>query len=56
MIPKLFTVEDVARVLGVCKTTAYQLVRKMKHIKIGRRILISEADLMEYLKNHSYKD
>jgi excisionase family DNA binding protein len=53
MLPTLLTVEDVANALGICKTTAYQLIREIRHIRIGRRILVSEADLIDYLKKHS---
>jgi excisionase family DNA binding protein len=53
MIPKLLTVEDISVLLGIGKTTAYKLVREMNHTKIGRRILISEDELCNYIKTHS---
>jgi excisionase family DNA binding protein len=54
MIPKLLTVEDISALLGIGKATTYQLVRKMKHVKVGRRILVSETDLMEYLEANAH--
>ncbi len=54
MLPKLLTVEEISTLLGIGKATTYQLVRKMKHVKVGRRILVSETDLMEYLEAHSH--
>lgn len=53
MKPKFLTVEDITRELGIGRTTAYQLIRKINHTKIGRRILIAEEDLLEYLNSHT---
>ena len=54
MLPKLLTVEELSVLLGIGKATTYQLIRKMKHVKVGRRILVSETDLMDYLETHSH--
>ena len=51
MIPKLLTIEDLTEALGIGKTTAYKLVRKISHTKIGRRILVKEDDLQEYIQS-----
>lgn len=53
MIPKLLTVEDISALLGIGKTTAYKLVREMNYAKIGRRILVSENELCNYIETHS---
>ncbi len=53
MKPKFLTVEDITRDLGIGRTTAYQLIRKINHTKIGRRILVAEEDLLDYLSNHT---
>ena len=53
MMPKMITIDEMTRLLGIGKTTAYKLVRQMKHVKIGRRILIEEADLMHYIEKYS---
>ena len=52
-MPKLFTIEDLTKELYISRNTAYKLARQMKHNKIGRRILISEDDLREYLEKNS---
>lgn len=52
MTTKLLTIEDLCRSLGIGKTTAYQLVKQMKHVKIGRRILVPEAELLSYIHDH----
>ena len=53
MKPKFLTVEDITRDLGIGRTTAYQLIRKINHTKIGRRILVAEEDLLDYLHQNS---
>jgi excisionase family DNA binding protein len=56
MLPKLLTVEEISTLLGIGKATTYQLIRKMKHVKVGRRILVSETDLMDYLEANSHSN
>jgi excisionase family DNA binding protein len=46
---KLLTIEEICAELGIGKNTAYKLVKNMKHVKIGRRILVSEKELEEYI-------
>ena len=52
MTTNLLTIEDLCRTLGIGKTTAYQLVKEMKHVKIGRRILVPEEELNAYIREH----
>ena len=52
-MPKLFTIEDLTRELYISRNTAYKLARRIKHNKIGRRILIAEEDLKEFLAKNS---
>ena len=54
MLSKLLTVEEISTLLGIGKATTYQLIRKMKHVKVGRRILVSETDLTDYLEANSH--
>ena len=42
--------------MGIGKATTYQLICKMKHVKVGRRILVSENDLIEYLEANSHNN
>lgn len=46
---KLLTIEEICAELGIGKNTTYKLVKNMKHVKIGRRILVSEKELEEYI-------
>ena len=47
---KLLTIEEICAELGIGKTTAYKLVKNMKHIKIGRKILVPEKELEAYVE------
>ncbi len=53
MKSRFMTVQDLTHELGISRTTAYQLIRKINHTKIGRRILVAEEDLLEYLHQNS---
>lgn len=48
---KLFTVYEVSDLLQVHFNTVYELVRqnKLKHVRIGKQIRISEEALNEFL-------
>lgn len=52
----LLSVEEVAHHLGIGRTTAYSLVHQIKHLKVGRRILIAEEDLLAYLDRAAKTD
>ena len=56
MMNNLLTIEDLCRILGIGKTTAYQLVKEMKHVRIGRRILVPEDALNEYIQGQMKKE
>ena len=49
--PLTLTVEQAARVLGIGRSTAYELVRTgdLKHIRLRRRIVVPVAHLAESL-------
>lgn len=50
-IPLVLTVDDIARILGVGKNTAYSLVNDgvLHSIRVGRQIRISRAEFCRYL-------
>jgi excisionase family DNA binding protein len=50
MKTKLLTIEEICAELGVGKNTAYKLVKNMKYVKIGRRILVPEDELEAYVE------
>ena len=47
---KLLTIEEICVELGIGKTTAYKLVKNMKYVKIGRKILVPENELEAYVE------
>ncbi|MBQ8333025.1 MAG: helix-turn-helix domain-containing protein [Clostridia bacterium] len=53
MSKNYYTVEDLIQTLGIGRTTAYALVKRLNHTRIGRRILISEEDLQSYLSRNT---
>ena len=53
MKTRFMSVQDLTQELGISKATAYQLIKKMNHTKIGRKLLVSEEDLLDYLQNHT---
>lgn len=50
---KYLTMDDLIQILGISRTTAYKLVHQIKHCKIGRRILIAEEDLNDFIKSNT---
>ena len=51
MIPKLLTIEDITQMLGIGRGTAYKIAKAIKHTKVGRRILVEEQILLDYIRN-----
>ena len=49
--PLTYSVEEAAKVLGVGRGSTYELIHtgQLRHIQIGRRMLISRAVLREFL-------
>jgi excisionase family DNA binding protein len=49
---RLNTVEDVMERLCIGRTTAFELIgaRRLRSIKVGRRRLVSEAALVEFIE------
>lgn len=49
--PLLRSIEDAARILGISRSTIYQLIDtgKLQKAKIGRRILVTSASIDAYL-------
>ena len=36
----LLTVEDISKKLGLGKATVYKMIKKLKHIRLGRKIYV----------------
>ena len=49
----VLSVHDLARVLGIGKNTAYDLVRsgRIKSIRVGHRIRITKSALLDFFKS-----
>ena len=47
--PLLFTVREVAEQLRLSKRAAYRIVRNMKRVEIGGRILVPATALADYI-------
>mgnify|MGYP005779350493 FL=1 len=52
-LPLVLSVHDLARVLGIGKNTAYDLVRtgRIKGLGVGHRIRITKSALLDFLKS-----
>lgn len=53
MEPKTYRVEEIAQILGIGRSSAYQLVRKgaFKTVRIGTAIRISRKSFDEWLNS-----
>lgn len=49
--PLLRSIDDTTRILGVSRTTVYQLVKdgKLHQVKVGRRALITARSIADYV-------
>ena len=55
---KLLTAEEVAAILGISRSKAYQMMRfkEIPTITLGKNVRVSQKDLKEYiLENREYK-
>lgn len=52
-VPKTYRVDDVARILGIGRSSAYNLVKEghFKVVRIGSSIRISRKSFDEWLEN-----
>lgn len=50
-LPLVLSVDDLARVLGIGKNTAYDLVRsgRIKSLRVGHQIRVSKSALLDFL-------
>lgn len=58
MAKRTFTVQDIAYVLNLSPQTVYKWVKdgKLRHVRLGRKIVISEKALKEYLGEENYEE
>jgi excisionase family DNA binding protein len=55
---RLNTVEEVMERLRIGRSTAFELIgtRRLRSIKVGRRRLVSEAALVEFIERLDHQD
>ena len=55
---RLNTVEEVMERLRIGRSTAFELIgtRQLRSIKVGRRRLVSEAALVEFIERLDHQD
>jgi excisionase family DNA binding protein len=55
---RLNTVEEVMERLRIGRSTAFELIgtRQLRSIKVGRRRLVSEAALIEFIERLDHQD
>ncbi|MDL2327883.1 helix-turn-helix domain-containing protein [Ruminococcaceae bacterium OttesenSCG-928-A11] len=51
--PDVLTVPHLREILGVGKNTVYDLLQdnKIKHVKVGRRYIVSKSNLIKFINN-----
>ena len=53
--PKVYDVDDVIQIIGVCRRTVYRYVKsgKLKATKIGKRYIVTDENLRKFLNGES---
>lgn len=53
-LPLTLSVRELMPILSVGRNTAYELIRsgQIRSVRIGRRILIPKAEVLQFLKNN----
>ena len=49
MMNDLMTIEEICFSLGIGKNSAYKLVKALRAVKIGRRLMVPRADVDQYI-------
>ncbi len=57
IVYKLLSIEDVALLLGLKKSTIYKYVcsKQIDYIKIGSRVRFKEEDIYKFIENRKVK-
>jgi excisionase family DNA binding protein len=53
--PLLLSVKDATQQLGISRSVFYELIRsgEIEHVRVGRRVLISQAGLRKFVETNS---
>ena len=49
MTNSFMTIDEICNYLNIGKNSAYQLAKKLRHIKIGRKLMVPREDVDKYL-------
>jgi len=49
MINDLMTIEEICSSLDIGKNSAYKLVKTMRSVKIGRKLMVPRVDVDKYI-------
>lgn len=54
-VPDMLDIHDLQRVMHIGRSTAYRLIQeeKIRHIKIGKKIIIPKRYLLVFIENQS---
>ena len=53
-LPLIFSVDELAKILGIGRNTAYDLIRcgRIRSVRIGHKIKIPKDSLLEFLQEN----
>lgn len=53
-LPLILSVDELTKILGIGRNTAYDLIRcgKIRSVRIGHKIRIPKASLLEFLQEN----
>ena len=49
MINQFITIDEICDYLNIGKNSAYQLAKNLRHVKIGRKLMVPREDVDKYL-------
>jgi excisionase family DNA binding protein len=51
MLDQFMTIEEICEYLSIGRNSAYNLAKKMRYIKFGKRLMVPKADVEQYITN-----
>ena len=49
MTNSFMTIDEICNYLNIGKNYSYQLAKKLRHIKIGRKLMVPREDVEKYI-------
>lgn len=55
LYPDVLAIKDIQMILGIGKNLTYKLINEnvIRHIRVGKKILVTKVDLIHYLRENS---